>query len=158
MKQLPWLFSSVPLPGPQSYLGFNLQMFFLSSCVGPKHWKYSNPVVLNIPSTSILCISFPRLHLSFSFYKRTGYSGWLWKASGGSEQESGWGFSGLVSVVRVCCSVLVHAENVGHTRNYSGNLRRPVASILKIQSVSDSWQFYQQKFYFYVTCIQCELA
>lgn len=136
MKERPWLVSSVPLPGPQSYLGFNqLQMFFLTSCVGPKHWKYSNPVVLNIPGTSILCISFPRLHLSFSFYKRTGYSGWPWKVSGGSEQESGWGFSGLVSVVRVCCSVFMHAENVGHTRNYSGNLRRPVASILKIQSV-----------------------
>lgn len=70
--------------------------------------------------------------VAISLHKRPGYSCWPWKVSGGTEQESGCSFSGLVSVVWVCCSVFMHAANVGHTRNYSGNLRRPVLSILEL--------------------------
>lgn len=78
---------------------------------------------------------FPCCICHFTSYKRIGYSGWPWKVSRGTEEESGWSFSGLVSVVWVCCSVFMHAANVGHTRNCSGNLRRLVVSFLQIQSV-----------------------
>lgn len=131
-----WFKGSVPpLPGPQSYLGLNqLHIIFLfSSRVGPEIIKIQLSKIYLAPANS--ASRFPGCICHFTSYKRIGYSGWPWKVSGGTEEESGWSFSGLVSVVWVCCPVFMHAANVGHTRNYSGNLRRLVVSILQIHSV-----------------------
>lgn len=117
----------------------------------------------------VLLIVGPKQHIlhfvspvafAVSLHKRTGYSCWPWKLSGGTEQGSGCSFCGLVSVVWVCCSVFMHAANVGHTRNYSGNLRRPVVSILelllKIQTLwtPDSFM-YNSAPTFMSFCTQC---
>lgn len=128
------LFPSVQLPGPQSYLGLN-QLHVLLFFFFPFHcWFQTLKIFTSVSpkctqSRHILHFVSP---VAIYLHKRPGYSCWPWKVSGGTEQESGIGFSGLVSVVWVCCSVFMHAANVGHTRHYSGNLRRPVVSILEL--------------------------
>lgn len=83
----------------------------------------------------------------------------LGRSLGGTEQEFGCSFSRLVSVVWVCCSVFMHAANVGHTRNYSGNLRRPVASnlefLLNIQTIWTPDSFSYKSGPTFVICRRC---
>lgn len=125
-----WFKRSVPpLPGPRSYLGPNqLHIIF------PFSHSHS-PEIIKIQLSKIYLANsafrFPSCICHVTSYKRIGYFGWPWKVSGGTDEESGWSFSGLVSVVWVCCSVFMLAANVGHTRNYSGNLRRLVVSFYK---------------------------
>lgn len=144
---------SVQLPGPQSYLGLKYGSYTWFFFLFIVRVRVSLTLTLKIFTSICPKCTQPQHILHFvspvafaiSLHKRTGYSCWPWKVSEGTEQEPGCSFTGLVTVVWVCCSVFMHAANVGHTRNYSGNLRRPVVSILelllKIQTLLYSFMY-----------------